>query len=102
MTITEAAKRASQCGGAIMREKWDDMGVRCHIVLSNLDQRMIIIKDTGDIVAKWSPQLDDICANDWLVTCQMIDSPYPHYRLSKSNSSSSADDFNEESRNCGQ
>lgn len=95
MTITEAARQASQCGGAITREEWDDLGVYCYVVLSNLAQRTILIKDTGDIIPEWSPQLDDICANDWLVLCQMFDSPYPYHRLSSTNN------FDKKPRNCG-
>lgn len=80
MTITEAAQKAAKCGGAIMREAWSKMGVYCRIIPSNLDQRMILIKDTGEIIPEWSPQLDDICTNDWIVLCQMINSPYPYIR----------------------
>ena len=76
MTISEAAQEASKRGSSITRIAWGDIGVYGHVLVSNLDQRMILIKANNEIITGWSPQLDDICANDWFVLCQTCNGPY--------------------------
>ena len=77
MTIIEAAKKAAIINGGITRAAWEEIGISCRVYPSNLKYGMILIIDTGETVLNWSPQFNDICANDWIVEGQIFNIPYP-------------------------